>query len=232
MQTPPWTIFCRLVLDMKKYTKCALAVLPVMAIASINVFGSVRELYTPERYDDSAFVEELVIPYDVSDPVENPVNNYVENPVDTVENPVDYVDDSELDTSTDVPAYTDEQLEILAIIIYQESGADTCSDDTRRKVGSVFLNRVESTMFPNTFEEVALQDRQYGTLCWTGIIWPDRAYTEQESHAVERAYSIAEELLVDGSILPSNVIWQAEFTQGDGIYCHQDDIYFCYTEEN
>ena len=152
------------------------------------------------------------------------MENLVQIPVDCVEDPVD----NPVENST----YSDEELEILAIIIYQEAGGDMCSDDTRRKVGSVFLNRVSSTRFPNTFEEVATQERQYGTLCWTGIKWPDRASDVDEAHAVDRAYSIAEDLLINGSYLPENVIWQAEFIQGDGIYCYQDDFYFCYTEEN
>ena len=128
----------------------------------------------------------------------------------------------------EIKEYTEEQHEILSIIIYQEAGGDMCSDDTRRKVGSVFLNRVNSSLFPNTFEEVALGKRQYGTLYITGIKWPDRAVLEGEQNAVQRAKDIAEELLINGSVLPENVIWQAEFEQGNGVYCYQDKIYFCY----
>lgn len=127
-------------------------------------------------------------------------------------------------------SYTEEELNILALIIYQEAGADYVCDDTRLKVGNVFLNRVESPLFPNTFEEVATAKRQYGTLYWTGIEWPERSYCPEERHAVRRAFDIAEELLRGKRVLPENVIWQAEFTQGDGIYCYQDNIYFCYTE--
>ena len=144
---------------------------------------------------------------------------HVENPVEDVEKEAE-------------PAFTEDEHEILAIIIYQEAGGNECSDDTRRKVGSVFLNRVHSPLFPDTFEEVALGKRQYGTLYWTGLKWPDRAAQEVETHAVQRAYDIAEELLVGGSILPENVIWQAEFKQGDGTYCFQDGFYFCYSEVN
>jgi spore germination cell wall hydrolase CwlJ-like protein len=141
----------------------------------------------------------------------------------------------EVDNLIDTPVkeespYTEEQLEILAVVIYQEAGSNACSDDTRRKVGSVFINRVASTKFPNTFEEVATAERQYGRLYWTGIKWPDRAANEGEAEAVQRAYTIAEELLVNGSILPPNVVWQAEFIQGDGVYCAQDGFYFCYSE--
>ena len=171
------------------------------------------------------------------------MNNPSPKPVDTkppVNNFVDTVDNYRKNNPTIFPTptgypshnYTDNELRILAIIIYQEAGADNCSDDTRRKVGSVFLNRVKSKHFPDTFEEVALQRKQYGTLYWTGITWPARASYPQELHAVKRAYTIAEELLSSGSVLPDNVVYQAEFPQGDGTYCYQDEIYFGYMEVN
>lgn len=154
-----------------------------------------------------------------------PAPQIVDNPVDDVRNC------AQVETEPELP-YTDEQLEILAIIIYQEAGGDSCSDDTRRKVGSVFINRVNSPLFPDTFKEVATAKQQYGTLYWTGIKWPDRAVNTGEAHAVKRAYTIAEELLTHGGILPDNVIWQAGFKQGTGVYCYQDNFYFCYSEVN
>ena len=155
-----------------------------------------------------------------------PVEEAVQIAPTVVDNPVDDVDNS---VEVSEPEYTQEELDILAIIIYQEAGGDGSSDDTRRKVGSVFLNRVAHPKFPDTFEAVATAKRQYGTLYWKGIKWPDRASSAGEAHAVERAYRIAEELLTTGSILPSNVIWQAEFKQGNGVYCYQDGLYFCYS---
>lgn len=150
------------------------------------------------------------------------------DPVNDLDNLVESVEPITTSPEVTEPKYTEEELEILAIIIYQEAGGNGSSDDTRRKVGSVFLNRVNSSMFPNTFMEVALQRAQYGSLYWTGLKWPDRASNKGEVHAVDRAYRIAEELLINGSILPHNVLFQAEFTQGDGVYCYQDGTYFCY----
>ena len=193
----------------------SLAAVTVVAGVGVSLLGNrLNTDYSQYTADSSCSYTHL--PDTPPDEIEHPVENYVDN----VEN------------STQGVLYTEEELEILAIIIYQEAGGDRCSDDTRRKVGSVFLNRVKSDRFPNTFEEVATQKRQYGTLYWTGLKWPSRATNEYEAHAVKRAYSIAEELLLSGSILPDNVIWQAEFVQGDGIYCHQDNFYFCYTEED
>lgn len=150
-------------------------------------------------------------------------------PHEPVENIVETVEDS-LVHSDPLPdkTYTDEELEILALIVYQEAGGDRVSDDTRRLVAQVFLNRVNDSRFPDSFYEVATAERQYGRLYWTGIVWPDRASSQSEAHAVERAYTIAQEVLEsDEPICPEGVIFQAEFVQGE-IYAEQDGMYFCF----
>lgn len=151
----------------------------------------------------------------------------VEKSVDNV-NKRKSVEPTTTESAVQTLQYTQEELEILAIIIYQEAGGDACSDDTRRKVGSVFINRVNSNRFPNTFWSVATQPGQYGFSRSTGVRWPYRAKNSNERNAVNRAYRIAKELLVNGSILPSNVVWQAQFKQGKGVYAYQDNTYFCY----
>lgn len=122
--------------------------------------------------------------------------------------------------------YTEWDIEILATIIYQEAGGDSSSDETRIMVGNVFMNRVNSDKFPNTFEEVATQPGQYGLE--SGVRWPERAGNEIEKHAVARAYDCAVRILRGETLLPENVIWQAEFKQGEGVYAYQDGMYFCY----
>lgn len=150
------------------------------------------------------------------------VREPVENIVETVEESLVHSDPAPDKT------YTDEELEILALIVYQEAGEDRVSDDTRRLVAQVFLNRVNDSRFPDSFYEVATAERQYGRLYWTGIVWPDRASSQVEAHAVERAYKIAQEVLEsDDPICPEGVIFQAEFVQGD-IYAEQDGMYFCF----
>lgn len=125
------------------------------------------------------------------------------------------------------PVYTDEELDMLALVIYQEAGADACSDDTRLKVGTVVMNRVADDRFPGSIYEVITQEAQYGRLHWTGPVWPERASTEQEAHAVKRAYDCAERILQGERFLPGDVIWQAEFVQGTEIVSQQDGFYFC-----
>ena len=154
--------------------------------------------------------------------VQEPIENIVEPVEEPVEEPVVHVD------STSDKTYTDEELEILALIVYQEAGGDNVSDSTRRLVAQVFLNRVNDPRFPDSFYEVATAEQQYGRLYLTGIVWPDRASSPVEGPAVGRAYKIAQEVLEsDEPICPEGVIFQAEFVQGD-IYAAQDGMYFCF----
>lgn len=134
-----------------------------------------------------------------------------------------------IETENDEVEYVDDELvEMLALVIYQEAGGDACSDDTRRMIGEVAMNRVADSRFPNTLEEVLLQKQAYGRLYWTGLVWPDRASLDEESHAVQRAYDIARIVLTsDERLLPVDVIFQAEFRQGIETVAEADGFYFC-----
>ena len=122
----------------------------------------------------------------------------------------------------------EETVEMLALVIYQEAGGNACSDNTRRMVGEVALNRVEDSRFPDTLEGVLTQKAQYGRLYWTGLIWPERASYEGEKGAVERAYETARLILSsDERLLPRDVVFQAEFPQGSEVVVQADGLYFC-----
>lgn len=120
-------------------------------------------------------------------------------------------------------------LELLALVIYQEAGGDMCSDETRQMVGEVVLNRVADKRYPCTIEGVITQPYQYGLLHKTGPVWPERADNPGEQHAVERAYETAWALLIDDveRLLPEDVIYQAEFEQGKETVAEADGFYFC-----
>lgn len=110
----------------------------------------------------------------------------------------------------------EDDVELLACVIYQEAGSDAVCDDCRRRVADVVLNRVESEYFPDTIYEVLMQPSQYGAYSMTGIVWPERASYETEAHAVERARRIAREVLSGqhGDLYGNGYIWQAGFEQG------------------
>lgn len=127
--------------------------------------------------------------------------------------------------------WSEDDVFCLAAVIYQEAGGDACSDETRRMVADVVMNRVFDDRFPNTIREV-LEDApggalQYGRFALTGVCFPAAAENECEQHAVERAYRIANEVL-DGEhseLFGEGYIWQAEFSQGSGCVW-QDGICF------
>lgn len=155
----------------------------------------------------------------------------ISEPVDVAEVPVE-PEVMQVVAEIEAPAepektYSEEDLEMLALVIYQEAGGDACSDETRLMVGNVVMNRVASDRFPDTIEEVLLQERQYGRLHWTGLVWPERASKPEEAHAVQRAYDCAERVLEGERLLPDDVIWQAEFKQGTEVVTEQDEMYFC-----
>lgn len=114
--------------------------------------------------------------------------------------------------------YTNDDLYILSHILCGE--CQNCSDEMQLAVGSVFLNRINSDYFPDTFYEVAFQEGQY-SCTWDG---------NYDREPTERNIQNAKWLLENGSIYPVNVIFQAEFTQGDGIYEQIENMYFCYID--
>ena len=114
--------------------------------------------------------------------------------------------------------YNSEEVEMLAHLINGEAGAEWCCDTTRYYVGSVVLNRVNHSDFPDTIAGVIWQSGQYACT-WDGNY--DRTPSD-------RCYEIARDLLENGSWLPDNVVFQANFSQGSGVYDYIDGVYFCY----
>lgn len=113
--------------------------------------------------------------------------------------------------------FSDEDLNLLAHLIMAESGSDWCEDEMLYMVGSVALNRIDSDLFPDSLYEVIYEEGQYSSATNGGL----------EKDPTDRCYRIAEELLTNGSILPKNVVFQAEFIQGTEIYKKVQNMYFC-----
>ena len=110
----------------------------------------------------------------------------------------------------------EEDVELLACVISGESGADYCSEEMRYDVGSVVVNRMNHKEFPDTLEEVVYQAGQYGCI--------DSKYFEPEPHCKE----IAMDILMNGSRLPEDVVYQSTEPLGHGVYVKEQNMYFCY----
>lgn len=123
------------------------------------------------------------------------------------------------------PKYSEEELDLLARLVYAEAGCTWIPDWVQQAVASVVINRVNSPVYPGTIREVIYQPGQYGP-AWSGSI---------ERAADARTIANARAVLENGSTLPANVTGQAGFISGGGMYTSYYDsvlgttIYFSYT---
>lgn len=142
-----------------------------------------------------------------SDTTEAPVSvGEQSNPVvsvDTVEETIELTSsvsptEEAVAETTSVYAYTEEELDLLARLIYSEGGIE--SYDTQLKIGSVVMNRVDDPYFPNTIREVIYQKNQFSVTFTKlyGVIMIDRP-------ADDEAKKAALEILTYGSVLPPKV---------------------------
>lgn len=131
------------------------------------------------------------------------------------------------------PNYTYDELYCMAVVIYNEAGGNNCTDEQRELVGYVVLNRVNDTRYPNTIREVLEQPGQYQGLGKAGVNFAKRSSDPKEAKSLERAWLTAKKVLENRNNIPipSNVIFQAAFKQGIGLYKQIGNTYFCYAKE-
>ena len=113
--------------------------------------------------------------------------------------------ETEVEMETEVMAYSDEDLWYLSRVIQAESGY--CEAEMQIGVGSVLINRVNSDLFPNSIKECVEQPGQYATAGWLASQEP-----------TEQVMEIAIDLLENGSQYPENVLYQANYPLGSGVY--------------
>lgn len=113
---------------------------------------------------------------------------------------------------------SEDMVEMLAIVIYQEVGSDSICQSCRYRVGDIVLNRVADSRYPDTIYGVLTEPYQYGRLAWTGVVWADRASNPYEAHAVERARAVARDILSGNhsELYGNGYIYQAAHVQGTG----------------
>ena len=145
---------------------------------------------------------------------ENSDENAIENTSD---------EENETDIDTESETYIDpDELYMLSHLIYAEVGSELCSDTERYYAGSVVLNRIKSHWFKETtMHDVIFANGQYA------CTWLGTYYNQPTQNCIDIAY----DLLANGSVLPENVVFQAEFKQGDGVYAHIGKTYFCYLND-
>jgi len=112
--------------------------------------------------------------------------------------------------------YSTEDLYIMAHVLAGE--AQFCDDTEQRYVGSVVLNRVAHSEYPDTIKGVVFEKKQYSSVADGNY---DRKPTDQN-------WENARWLLEHGSILPGYVIYQSKGKQGNGVYLKTKWHQYCY----
>ena len=120
--------------------------------------------------------------------------------------------------------WTEDDLHMLAAVIYYEAGSDECTDRHQQLVGQVVVNRMYSTEFPNTIYDVIAQPMQYSS--YNMVI--NNIGTDV---IPQRCYDNALAVLNNDVDCPSDIVWQAGFIQGEIYeiyYTTYSTTYFCH----
>ena len=116
--------------------------------------------------------------------------------------------------------------DIIATVIYNEAWGG-CTERHRELVAAVIVNRVKSDKFPDSVYDVVAQKGQY----LQGYANGDPQYTPP-IEVREECQEIAARALRGEIDCPVNVLYQAEFKQGSGVYevckTSYSTTYFCY----
>lgn len=132
--------------------------------------------------------------------------------------------------------YSDEDIRILTTTVFHEAGHTT--EQLRQYVAQVVLNRVADSRFPDTVKGVITQPGQYSTKYAT--VEAANAIQATDSKNGTYYYGICEDSVkaaMMGQVeMPSNVLYQANFAQGKGVWksvyfnsgWYASTSYFCY----
>ena len=120
------------------------------------------------------------------------------------------------------PEVNENDVLLLAKVIYAEATEQPSLRELDRKyVGSVVINRLKSGYWGNSLSKVIYAPGQYACA---------NSYNRKfNSYPPEECLKIAKQLLLGVSFgVPENVIFQAQFTQGSGIWKKIGVHYYCY----
>lgn len=128
--------------------------------------------------------------------------------------------------------YSDEDIRILATTVYYEAGSTT--DQLREYVAQVVLNRVASNRFPNSVKAVVTQPGQYAGK-YAAVSTTQAAQNASSTNYLS-CVSAAKKAMMGRVDMPANVLFQANFAQGSGVWksvyfnsgWFSSTSYFCY----
>lgn len=117
-------------------------------------------------------------------------------------------------------AEIDSQIDLLARVIWFEAGSNWISDRQQQLVAAVVCNRVADSRFPSTLSGVVYQSGQYSC--------SGRLYSISASAIPARVKANARAAAYGQVECPANVVFQAGFRQGRGVYERGYNTFFCY----
>lgn len=117
------------------------------------------------------------------------------------------------------PAYTREDVELVAEVIYHENWHTDPEHLAAYYTGAVIYNRWKSPNWPDTIKGVIYQKEQYAVV--------PKLFTKK---IPDECYKMAEDILKNGAPdVPANVVYQATFKQGSGDWIPPiNGEHFCY----
>lgn len=118
-------------------------------------------------------------------------------------------------------AEMESEIDLLARVIWFEAGSNWISDRQQQLVAQVVLNRCADSRFPNTIADVVYAPRQYSCA--------SRLYSISRDRIPQRCYDNALKAARGEVECPANVVWQAGFRQGKGVYAYMGNTYFCWS---
>jgi hypothetical protein len=125
----------------------------------------------------------------------------------------------------DIEKISFNDLLLLSKLIHTEAGSSWLSEEWKLSVGEVLLNRVNSPEFPNSIKDCIYQTNQYGAVTCGTFDSTCPSYEDIDA---------AWKLLNGYRSMEPSVVFQAEFSQGSGIYKKLTDkllgtTYFCFS---
>ena len=110
----------------------------------------------------------------------------------------------------------DSNVMLLARLLNAEGASGNLED--YQLVGTVVMNRIAASTFPNTLQGVIYQSGQYTCV-------GNRKFN---STPPQMCIDVAIQLLSGERYAPANVVFQAQFKQGSGVYKQVGVHYYCY----
>lgn len=217
----------------------------------VEEYGPLDKLVAKAKYLESPIIEEV----DASQMVRSEIEDYLKRlevfedcfsdfGIDNEYNPTYQAISNEYDRVFEILEngeykfpYSPADLELLSYAVMEEQGDNRTPDECQRLVACVILNRqtrngINGTLVNPSIADIINEDGQYGFAIRKGYNINNN--TINTSNITQKVIDNVRDVLEGRYICPDNVIYQATFKQGSGVYKsfsnegYGTTTYFCY----